>query len=158
MAVSNESKVEKKQVIVVSVKDLPEYLEQSHLVIQMADHQLHYANFHMWAEPLKQGLKKALLADLTKHNSEVNFIAESRGLNQDNLTTLSVNVDFFHSTAESKVVLSGLYWLESSEKNGQYNNQSFHFELLLDKDGYPHSVEKMRFLVSQLATKILDGI
>jgi len=158
MVVNNESKVEKKQIIVVSVIDLPEYLEQSHLVMQMADHQLHYANFHMWAEPLKQGFTKALLADLTKHNSAVNFIVESRELNQDNLTTLSVNVDFFHSTAESKVVLSGLYWLESSVENRQYNNQSFHFELQLGKDGYPHSVEKMRALVSQLAKQIIDGI
>jgi uncharacterized lipoprotein YmbA len=146
------------QVIVVSINDLPEYLEQPHLVMQMSDHQLHYANFHMWAEPLKEGLKKALLADLTSSGSASYFIAENRELKQANLTTLFVNVDFFHATANSKVVLSGQFWLSKPDEIEQLKSQSFYFELQLEKNGYPHSVEKMRVLVSKLADKIVTGI
>ena len=148
----------KEKVIVVKVKELPEYLEQPHLVMQMADHQLHYANFHMWAEPLKKGFTKALLADLSKQNSMSEFIAYDRDMNQDKLTKLVLSIDFFHASANSEVLLAGQYWMSSSDKNKQFKKQFFSFALTLEKNGYPHSIEKMRRLVSKLAEKIAAGI
>jgi len=144
--------------IFVFVKDFPEYLEQPHLVMQMGDHKLHYANFHMWAEPLKQGFQKALLADLSSRKLAVEFIAYDRNFNQKNLQTLFVNIDFFHASANSEVMLAGQYWFVGSNKNKHFKNQPFSFKLQLEKNGYPHSVEKMRSLVSKLAKNIIDGI
>jgi len=144
-----------KEIRVLSLIDLPEYLNQPHLVMQMADHQLNYAHFHMWAEPLQVGLKKALLTELNASNTDVYFIAENRDNKQDKLTTLTVNIDYFHASSHSLVTLSGQYWLSKPNKNQHPEVQSFYFEQQLEQDGYPHSVAKMRALVSKLTSKLI---
>ena len=155
--VSGDSSMPKK-VMVLSVRDLPEYLIQPHLVMQMVDHQLNYAHFHMWAEPLQLGLKKALLTELNSNNTETYFIAENRDNREDNLATVVVNIDYFHASSDSLVTLSGQYWLSKSNEKQYSQVQPFYFEQQLEQDGYPHSVAKMRALVSQLAIKIMKGI
>jgi len=144
-----------KRMMVLSVKDLPEYLNHPHLAMKTADHQLNYAHFHLWAEPLQLGVKKALLAELNANNTGRYFIAENRNKTHDNLTSLVVNIDYFHPTSDSLVTLSGQYWLSKANKDQYSSVQPFYFELQLEQDGYPHSVEKMRALVAKLATKIM---
>ena len=150
--------IKPKEVMVLSVKDLPEYLNQPHLVMKIADHKLNYAHFHLWAEPLQLGLKKALLAELNANNSESYFIAENRDSLDDNLTSLVVNIDYFHPTSDSLVTLSGQYWLSKANKDQYSSVQPFYFEQQLEQDGYPHSVAKMRALVAKLAVKIMNQL
>ena len=145
-----------KKIILLSVRDLPEYLNQPHLVMQMADHQLNYAHFHLWAEPLQLGFKKALLAELNKNSTMAYFIAENRDNKQSGLTTLAVNIDYFHAGSNSLVTLSGQYWLSTPHKSESIQVKPFYFEQQLELDGYPHSVAKMRALVAKLASKIMN--
>jgi len=147
-----------KKLILLSVRDLPEYLNQPHLVMQMADHQLNYAHFHLWAEPLQLGFKKALIAELNANSTTAYFIAENRDNKQRDLTTLAVNIDYFHAGSNSLVTLSGQYWLSKTHKSEDSQVQPFYFEQPLELDGYPHSVAKMRALVSKLASKIMSQI
>ena len=65
----NEKSVDNNQSIyVLELAELSEYLNQPYLVMQLAEHQLHYARFHMWAESLHIGIGKALINDLNKQN------------------------------------------------------------------------------------------
>lgn len=151
------TKVEKKgKVVIVKVLELPEYLNQAQLVMQMNNHQLHYAHFHMWAEPLKAGFSKALLADLNASNGPVQYLADRRRNALDDKTQLYVQLDFFHASSESKVTLSGRYWFEKKEAAGQAQHP-FYFDVNLSQDGYPHSVAQMRALVRRLAGQIISG-
>jgi len=145
-----------KQTIVLSISELPEYLTQPYLVMQMTDHQLHYAHFHMWADSLQQGLTKALLADLNIQSSVTFFVANNVDIKQVNLATLFINIDYFHASSNSKVMLSGQYWLSTADKNKQVTGKPFYIERQLEQDGYPHSVAKMRELISKLAMQIME--
>jgi len=145
------------QAIVVIVNELPRYLKQANLVMQIDQHQLHYAHHHMWAEPLHTGFSKALLADLNKADSVTIFLSEEMHVQENNSSTLHINIDHFHANNQSKVTLSGQYWLNLSVNTPQKKlpmKQSFYFEADLEKDGYAHSVEKMRALVRKLALEI----
>ena len=140
----------KVKTIVIKMLELPDYLNQPLLVMQLADHKLHYAKFHMWAEPLKAGLGKSLAADLNQTHKRIQFVSHRRKSSQKE-PVLYVEVDFFHPSSDSTVTLSGHYWLEGDSQ------QAFYFQQLLTQDGYPHAVSQMRGLVKQLAEQVLQN-
>ena len=141
--------------VVLAVKEFPEYLNQPQLVMQLADHQLHYAHFHMWAEPLQSGFSKALLTDLEQTGSNTRFVGIQSGVKQ--ALQLQLEVDYFHANSEGKVTLSGFYWFKGLEA-APHQREAFYFEQALQHDGYPHSVAQMRLLVTQLAAQLVDKI
>jgi len=145
-------------IVVISVKELPQYLNQPNLVLQLASHQLHYAHAHVWAEPLKEGLSKALLSDLNANNLAINFIGEKNDFGIESTISVQLEVDYFHADQNAKVILSGRYWLSFSNKGKPAIRQEYMLQTSLETDGYLHSVEKMRTLVKQLALKIADDI
>jgi uncharacterized lipoprotein YmbA len=138
----------------VKILELPAYLHQPHLVMQLNKHQLHYARFDMWAEPLHTGFTKALINDLNLNNSNIQFMTERFQSDRKNSDKLMVRIDYFHPSTSSKVILSGVFWRENSEGKEKIQ-QSFSFELLLNEDGYTHAIAQMRQLVSMMATSIL---
>jgi uncharacterized lipoprotein YmbA len=140
--------------VVVKVLDLPTYLAQPQLVIQLNQHQLHYARFDIWAESLQAGFTKALINDLNLNNNSIQFVNEELNSNEKADEKLMVRIDYFHPSTASKVVLSGVYWTENN-KNQHIIQQRFSFELLLNEDGYSHAVTQMRQLVSMMSTSVI---
>ena len=141
--------------VVVEVRELPAYLHQPHLVMQLNTHQLHYARFDMWAEPLQSGFTKALINELNLNNKHIQFVTDEFQLKDDNVKKLVVRVDYFHPSTASKVILSGVFWRENNQE--QYRvQQPFFFELLLNEDGYTHAIAQMRQLVSVMSASILE--
>lgn len=140
--------------IAVEVLELPAYLHQPHLVMQINTHQLHYARFDMWAEPLQSGFTKALINDLNLNNKHMQFVAKEFQPDNKNSNKLIVRVDYFHPSTDSKVILSGVFWIDNNE--GQdIIQQPFSFELLLAEDGYTHAIAQMRRLVSMMSGSVL---
>lgn len=45
---------------------IPGYLNRPHIVTQDARHQMHFAQFDRWAEPLEEGITRAVKANLTR--------------------------------------------------------------------------------------------
>ncbi len=148
------AKVQKDKIVILKVLELPEYLNQAQLVMQMADHQLHYAHFQMWAEPLKAGLTKALVADLNGAQQTIQFLPDRRNNRLNDNPQLHVQIDFFHASSDSKVTLAGNYWYEGKESKTEAPTP-FYIQRNLQQDGYPHSVSQMRALVERLATQIV---
>ncbi len=144
-----------KQLISVVVNELPRYLNQANLVMQMNQHQLHYAHHHMWAEPLQQGLLKALLVDFNNRAKNHIFIA---GYQQASILTLIIDIDRFHVTDTSQVTLSGNYRLADQEGALPINTRSFNFSLDLEQDGYTHAVAKLRELVTLCVDNIVGQL
>jgi uncharacterized lipoprotein YmbA len=140
--------------VVVQVLELPAYLHQPHLVMQLNKHQLHYARFDMWAEPLQTGFTKALITELNQNNINTQFVTDELLSDEKSINKLTVRVDYFHPNTASKVVLSGVYWQKNSNKQGIIQ-QPFSFELLLSEDGYTHAITQMRELVSMMSESVL---
>ena len=108
--------------VVVSVLELPAYLHQPYLVLQLDAHQLHYARFDMWAEPLQQGFLKALLVDLNNGSSTSTFIDGNQLASE---LTLVINIERFHVTDSSGVTLAGHYRLTDQVGSLPFNKRTF---------------------------------
>jgi uncharacterized lipoprotein YmbA len=140
--------------VVVEVLELPAYLDQPQLVMQLNMHQLHYARFDVWAEPLQAGFTKALINDLNLNNKSIQFVTDELKSNNKSGDKLIVRVDYFHPSTASKVVLSGVFWTDNN-KGKNIMQQHFSFELLLNEDGYTHAVAQMRQLVSMMSASVI---
>lgn len=151
---STKSSVRINKTVAVKVLELPAYLHQPHLVMQLSKHQLHYARFDMWAEPLQVGFTKALINDLNLNNKGIQFVASEFLPEEEIGNELIVRVDYFHPSTASKVILSGVL-LRKSNESQKVIQQPFSFELLLNEDGYTHAIEQMRRLVSMMSESIL---
>ncbi len=143
--------------VAVKVLELPAYLHQPHLVMQLNKHQLHYARFDMWAEPLQAGFSKALLNDLNLNKNNIQFVTEQLPSTENSANTLIIRVDYFHPSSDSKVILSGVFWNKSNEGK-HLVQQPFSFELLLIEDGYTHAIAQMRQLVSMMSASVLSQL
>lgn len=137
--------------VMVSVQ-MPEYLDSPYLVMQIDDHRMHYATFHMWAEPLADATETALLQDLNQ-SAQFQFIADKGDsaelTNED--AGLIIQLDYFHVAQSSEVILAGNYTYRGSAR-------PFFIETQMESDGFSHSVAKMRQLITELANAILADI
>lgn len=142
--------------------ELAYYLQQPFLVMQTDNNILHYAQSHMWAEPLAKEINQALFFDLRQLDKEDKYhwlpVRNAVKLNNTEYYNLAVSVEYFHANTLGKVVLSGSYqWLvPAQEKRTKYQN--FYFESELQLDGYAHSVSQMRVLLNELAKQIAGDI
>ncbi|WP_190273611.1 PqiC family protein [Shewanella halifaxensis] len=143
---------------------LAEYLNSPYLVMQINQHKLSYASFHMWAEPLADETLKALQLDLNAISKTLKFVPEAEALQANELAQLSIEIDYFYVTAQSKVVLAGRYQyhnkleMEGKAKGRQAIEQTFTFEEPLEADGYSQSVTQMRSLLLKLAKQVAVNI
>ena len=133
----------------VSVEKLkvqfPDYLKQPNLAMKLTSHQLHYAQYHKWAEPLAVSFKKAVKVELKKQNQQSNT-----------MPALFIDVEHFHVSEHASVILSGSYQILMKEPN---KNQYFDFyiEQKLAEDGYDHAVIQQRKLVTKLVSEIIQS-
>ena len=69
---------------------------------------------------------------------------------------LDISIDDFIPAYNGMVILRGTYRLGQSQQPGKIIE--FAFQAPLEKDGFAHTVEKMRELVAKLANQIVTGI
>jgi uncharacterized lipoprotein YmbA len=129
--------------------NLPEYLKQPNLILQLSEHELSYAYYHMWAENLDEAIAKSLQLDLK---------ALAKADDIKTRASLLLNIDHFYATIDSKVVLAGSYTLVNTQQTSALSPAySFAFKTKIDANGYPNSVTKMRSLVQTLAQNIYQN-
>lgn len=156
--------IESEKATVLLSVELADYLNSPYLVMQINQHKIEYATFHMWAEPLADSSFNALLSDLNLVSTTLKFKPEPqfRGAKASQHAELSVQINYFHVTAQSKVILSGGYEYQSHKGAdldvSQNDIQVFSFESPLQQDGYSDSVAQMRDLIKKLAKQIASNI
>ena len=137
--------------VAITLLELPDYLKQPSLVLQLSDHQLHYSHFHMWADPLQSSIIESLTQDLNTKNNPHNYNVT---LSSSVESEVIIKITGFHSTHQSQVILAGNYWLHGKNKRASEKIHHFNLAIALDTDGYPHAVAQMRNLITQLAHEI----
>lgn len=134
------------------------FLSQPNIAMQMKDHQLYFSNSHLWAERLDSGIFKSLLNDLNQQSSSLHFVSYGSPEISKTSAKLIVEVEHFIATVNSEVILKGKFWLVEEAANDKSISknikQNFNYSLMLEKDGYPHSVSKMRELLTLLSDDI----
>lgn len=143
-------------VITLTVLELPDYLKQPNLVLQLSDHQLHYANFHQWAEPLQTSITQALNQDINRYDSRFRYVTPPSHSKVS--AALIIDINAFHATHQSQVILTGKYWLKNKNIPLKLDDKSFTFSINLSDNGYAHAVTQMRNAITLLAKQITSDI
>jgi len=133
---------------------LPNYLKQRGLVFQTSDTNLHIATDHLWAEPLDEGITKALTNALSPYH--VSIVADRAEMKTD-MNALSLHIDDFIATWEGDIILRGQFHIVNALNNTQHKHD-FYYVLPLHEDGFAGSVKVMRKAIDQLAQDIAKNI
>ncbi len=148
---------ENSPVISITLSAFPDYLKQANLVLQLSDHQLHYSDFHFWAEPLQSSFAQALIDDANNLDSRFQYVASTAISPESPLPAVMeivVSISAFHATHQAQAILSGRYWLKDKALATNLKANNFAVTVDLKEDGYPHAVEQMRKAITQLAEQV----
>lgn len=145
------SKPESQQRIVLQSLDLAEYLQNRHIVMQLASNKLQFSNKHRWAENLHTGVEKALLNSLNRQSKEALYLSRKQ-LGDEKAIPLFVELTHFLITENSKAIVSGNFWFKGEQLDAGIH--SFHITRDLSNDGYPHAIEQLRASIEELAKHI----
>lgn len=140
---------EAKQSIVLDKVTLPEYLKHRGLVYQTSDTNLHISTSHLWAEPVDEGLTKALASALKANNVA---LVRPDHYASEKAPHISLYINDFVSTYEGEVIFSGQYAV--SRASEAVSIHSFTFKAPLNNDGFASSIKAMRSAIKKLAEDI----
>lgn len=130
----------------VSVAD---YLASSGLVYQTSDVRYVIASNNLWASPLEQQLRQALLADL--NGGMPGWLISDRSLGTEPEAVLNVTVTAFHGRYDGKAVVRGEWTLSHRDR---LTKQPFDIELPQTEDGYDALVRTLGQGWQQVAQSI----
>jgi len=136
-----------KTYIKLSTVRVPDYLQQSNLVLKLDNHQIKIANYHFWAQDLSESIQRVLMRELNAASPGVIYTQQCV-----KCAELIVSIDHFYPTQSGDVVLSGTYTKVSVNKSQQ--QVRFLLNSRLEKGGYDEAVVVMRDLVSKLALEM----
>ena len=136
--------------------DVAPYLKQSGLVLATGDHQVRPARYHKWAEPLDEGLRRFLRAEISNAlGSDVS--AESVQQSQWDYA-VRVSVDQLHGTLSGEAMLIASWRIT----RGGGTDEVAEFRLArsepLAREGYAGLVDAEIGLARQLAVAIADSL
>jgi len=127
---------------------LPDFLRSRSLVLQVNTNEIRHASTHHWGEPLDVSVGKVLAWDLAAALPSLD-IAPSHGRGAD--CTLFLELDRFHATGDSRVLVSGRYTFVQGD---QIHRQEFDVTQVQHGDGYTNAVKTMRRAVRALSEEL----
>lgn len=141
--------------MIVGPVQLPAYLSERGLPLQVGPNRIESAHHHFWAEPLDEAIAKVLTRDISRQTNGIDVERESGRFTPEADCRLRLEFDAFHATTASSVVASGRYWISSGDTS---NRQAFSLTRTLTADGYAHAVDVQRSMLETLAQQIAEQI
>ena len=123
---------------------LPAYLKQSNLMLSISEYEIRPAMYHQWSEPLEDGVRRVLEAELASRLGS----GEPDGRARE----LVVEIDIFHASQAGSLLLKGR-WSVSG-----FPEQAFAIEARLDADGYPAAVAAHARALGLLAGEMAQAL
>ncbi len=136
--------------------EVASYLKQSGLVLATGGHQVRPARYHQWAEPLDEGIRRFLRAEIANALGQEVSADPAQRTRWDH--AVEVSIDQLHGT------LSGEAWLIASWRITRGSGTEKVAELRmarsepLAQDGYAGLVDAEIRLLRQLAVAIADSL
>ncbi|WP_058913130.1 membrane integrity-associated transporter subunit PqiC [Entomohabitans teleogrylli] len=131
---------------------VPDFLAGNGVVYQTTDVQYVIATSNLWASPLDQQLRNALVANLS--SALPGWVVSSQPLGSDQ-DTLSVNVTGFHGRYDGRTIVSGEWLLNH---RNQITRRPFHIELKQTQDGYDEMVKTLAMAWQQESRNIASQV
>lgn len=139
--------------VMVKIVEIPSYLLQPNLVMLENSHQLYYANYHKWANDLKENTLHVLLADLNTLATDTNFVKSCKGCD-----ALLIHVHSFYPTDSGEVYLHGFVEVDYRDVSGvgekRAQRHSFALTTPVKTADYQGAVSAMRASVELLSQAI----
>ena len=129
---------------------LPDHLNQQALTMFSGSHEVQVASYHYWAQPLSQGIAQVAGYELNRRCA-----CEIRSSHQGDrkiaeATNLRLFIDQMSVSDSGKVVLSGMFELDSEKR------QRFYFTEQLQQPGYEQAIAVQRKLLAKMTQQVLN--
>jgi len=141
--------------ILVHPPQLADYLRQSYLVMQTGEHQLAFAQRHVWSPSLRSAIPGRLTRALNARDPDRVYITGDDPRAGQAATDLRLRVRDFLPTHHSEVKLLADYWFVEAEGETLLS-RSVDLRQPLEADGYAQAVAQMDKLLLRLADSIKE--
>ena len=139
--------------VVIDEVQLPRFLKQDNMVIQLEGNEIYTANSHRWAEPLNEAISKLLVSQLNTRDSHFRFERSAGEWNRGAPIHLRLEFIEFHPMFGKEVVVSGRLWFYDGNRDLKVD-QSFRFVEPMAGEGYDYSVKALQKSVDHLSDQI----
>ena len=128
------------------------YIDQPGIVLETASGQVHAAQQHLWAEPLRASLRGFLVTEISAA-LEQDISGSARATTVEK--KINVQIDQFHGTPNGSASLVA-YW--QIVEGSQSRNYQFSEQQTLSTDGYDALVQAQTALLSSLSAAISQSL
>ncbi len=129
------------------------YLDQVGIVVETAPGQVRPARYHTWAEPLEEGLRTYLRAEISRAlGYEISAHPGDRAFD----LTVDLHVERLHATLEGSASAVAAYRI--SQPGGATAEYRFNESHPLPREGYPGVVDAESALAKKLAEAIAAAV
>lgn len=132
------------------------YLKQSGLVIATGAHQVRPARYHQWAEPLDEGLRRYLRAEIS--NALGYDVSADAAQRKQWDYAVEVSVDQLHGTLSGEALLIASWRITRGAGADEVAKFRFAGSDRIDQDGYGALVDAEIGLARQLAVAIAESL
>jgi uncharacterized lipoprotein YmbA len=132
------------------------YLESPGLVLETAPGEVRAARYHEWAEPLDQGVRLYLRAELSTLLGE--DVDANPTLSPQWSYAVDVAIDQLHGTVSGEALLVAGWRIADAQKAEEIGRFRFVQRLPLERDGYPGLADAEIALLARLAAAIADSV
>jgi uncharacterized lipoprotein YmbA len=132
------------------------YLQNPGLVIETEPGEVRGARYHEWAEPLDQGVRRYLRAELSSLLSQ--DVDSNPSLSRQWSHAIDVSIDQLHGTASGEALLVAGWRITDIRQSREMARFRFVERVPLQSDGYAELARAELALLSKLAAVISDSI
>lgn len=128
------------------------YIDQPGLLLETAPGEVRAARYHLWAEPVRDGIETFLRQEISRRTGE-NLLPGNRDPGR---TTINVRIDQMHGTLDGQARLVAYWWLSSG--GVMTSAHRFAESLPLDTPGYAALASAEKALLARFAASIGDAM
>jgi len=129
------------------------YLQETGLMVETGPHQVRPARFHRWAEPLSEGVRRLLRAELSRAlGGEVAAVPAGAA---EPATVLEVHIDRLHASLGGRALLAARWRVVRDGRATAFRHVR---SAPLPQDGYAGVVEAQIGLLRELAGAMADSL
>lgn len=139
---------------VVEDVELPAFLRQPGLVMQLGENRLIFSKTHLWAEPLADALPKVLRQNLQSRSDAFSFHTRGYNAEQKPVGRLRFIIDRLQVTDSGDALTEGQFLIQR-RGDAEPLVTDFVFQIDLESDGYQHAVVKLETLLGLVADKVI---
>jgi uncharacterized lipoprotein YmbA len=140
----------------VGTVSIAPYLDRSGVIVQVGDHRVREARYHLWAEPLDRGIR-AYLSDRIAASLGRTLNNGPNGVDRWDYR-LDVSIEEFHGTLNGEARLVAQWSLIDTARDKLVASQRLVRTKAQTVDGYSGLVEAHAALLDELATEIVTAL